>query len=654
MGWVRHRKNGAPGGAGGQISWADLLEIRNQEKMTFTEAAAHVLRLVGKPLHYKEITDVAIERDLLSHVGKSPEVTMGARLAAVVKKDPKDNPLVRVKPGVFALRDWDQAVIDSGLADRTPALERLAKLGVGHGESLSGSNEMSDASSVGSLASDLEDSDGDGSGYPDEADDDEDIGDDERARAELAAAATELFVSEDDDDEPILGGDAEVETSDRTDATGKRRRRRRRRGGRSAQDEDNGLPSYTVSDAPLLLDGDDEVAVVAPPRGDSGRRSLEARGGDAAARSGEGRNGEGRIGEPRVHEGRSREDRGQEGRGRDDRSEGRSSEGRGGESRAIEGRTREPRVHEGRGRDDRGRESRGRDDRGRDDRAADGRGAEGQVGEGRGQEAGRAIEDLSPPSVMALLEQLLSPRSRAGSIPIRQLAEQGVRRIRTQVDLQALQDAIADAVRAEVIRARTERRRPRFLIHGRSVSATDWGMDADVVRLEKELMSAAARHSEAFQRTFGERLQSLQPRAMGDFFSLLLSQIGFDEIEPVRRQGANNQELHFSALAHSAAGDIPTAIIVRRDGRDIGRERVIDLRGALHHYKGAQAGLLATTGQVMSGAREEARVPNAAPVNLIDGATLARLSTQHGVGVAWSELRVPMVDVELLESLTAS
>ena len=99
--------------------------------MTFTEAAAHVLRLVGKPLHYKEITDVAIERDLLSHVGKSPEVTMGARLAAVVKKDPKDNPLVRVKPGVFALRDWDQSVIESGLADRTPALERLAKLGVG-------------------------------------------------------------------------------------------------------------------------------------------------------------------------------------------------------------------------------------------------------------------------------------------------------------------------------------------------------------------------------------------------------------------------------------------------------------------------------------------------------------------------------------------
>ena len=30
--------------------------------MTFTEAAVEVLRLVGKPLHYKAITDIAIEK----------------------------------------------------------------------------------------------------------------------------------------------------------------------------------------------------------------------------------------------------------------------------------------------------------------------------------------------------------------------------------------------------------------------------------------------------------------------------------------------------------------------------------------------------------------------------------------------------------------
>src|SRR4051812_4020985 len=240
----------APSGRSGHERRVRRDEI-NQEPMTFTEAAAHVLRLVGKPLHYKEITDVAIERDLLSHVGKSPEVTMGARLAAVVKKDPKDNPLVRVKPGVFALRDWDQGVIDSGLADRTPALERLAKLDVTREDGASGEPPQT------SLAPDAEENELEASGYPDlaslDGEDDEDIGDDERARAELAAAATELFVPEEDDDEPILGGDLETETVDRSpDAGGKRRRRRRRRGGRSGGDEDSGLPSYTVSDAPLL------------------------------------------------------------------------------------------------------------------------------------------------------------------------------------------------------------------------------------------------------------------------------------------------------------------------------------------------------------------------------------------------------------------
>jgi restriction endonuclease Mrr len=96
---------------------------------------------------------------------------------------------------------------------------------------------------------------------------------------------------------------------------------------------------------------------------------------------------------------------------------------------------------------------------------------------------------------------------------------------------------------------------------------------------------------------------------------------------------------------------VPTAIIVRRDGRDIGRERIIELRGALHHYGAAHAGLLATTGQVLSGAREEARAQNAAPVALLDGLALAKLATQHGLGVNWIELRVPTLDLELFEAL---
>src|ERR1041385_8473078 len=167
--------------------------------MTFTEAGAQGVRLVGEPLTYKEITDVAIEKDLLSHVGKSPEVTMGARLAALVKKGDKENPLVRVKPGVFALRDWDQETIERGLADRTPALKMLEDQEPDEDTSIADTEDDGDAE---------EEADSEvpnATATPVSVEEEEDAStfdQAERQRAELAANASELFAPEADDDEP--------------------------------------------------------------------------------------------------------------------------------------------------------------------------------------------------------------------------------------------------------------------------------------------------------------------------------------------------------------------------------------------------------------------------------------------------------------------
>src|SRR6204780_5131778 len=89
--------------------------------MTFIEAAAEVLRQAGKPLHYKEITELAIAKSLLSHVGKTPEVTMSHRLTAAVKKDDKEVPIVKGKPGVFALREGEERKGKRGAAAPAPA-----------------------------------------------------------------------------------------------------------------------------------------------------------------------------------------------------------------------------------------------------------------------------------------------------------------------------------------------------------------------------------------------------------------------------------------------------------------------------------------------------------------------------------------------------
>ena len=88
--------------------------------MTFIEAAAEVLRHAGKPLHYKEITELAIAKNLLSHVGKTPEVTMSHRLTSANKKEDKDVPIAKVKPGVFGLREWDDRKGKRASASATP------------------------------------------------------------------------------------------------------------------------------------------------------------------------------------------------------------------------------------------------------------------------------------------------------------------------------------------------------------------------------------------------------------------------------------------------------------------------------------------------------------------------------------------------------
>ena len=151
--------------------------------MTFYEAAVQVLRDAGRPLNAKKITLMAVDKGLLSHVGRSPEATMTARLEQESKKSDEDSAIQQVRPGVFGLREG----IDLDAARQTIVLRT-----------------------------------------PTVTDEDEDEFEDDAAEEE-ASTNTEDDTSDED------GGNEDVaERDERDDEDGGRKRRRRgRRGGRS-------------------------------------------------------------------------------------------------------------------------------------------------------------------------------------------------------------------------------------------------------------------------------------------------------------------------------------------------------------------------------------------------------------------------------------
>jgi hypothetical protein len=586
--------------------------------MTFTEAAAQVLRLVGKPLHYKEITDVAIERNLLSHVGKSPEVTMGARLAALVKKGEKDNPLVRVKPGVFALRDWDPSTIEKGLADRTPALERLA------------AQHPSDPDDAVSETS----SPSVDSSEPAEAEAPSVLDPAEQERAALAAHATEFFESEEDDDEPIFGRESDESApsagGDAQQAAGGRRRRRRRRGGRGGAEErtggGDGLPSYTVSDAPADL----------PLLGEADARPRE---------------------DIRPRDDRPRDDRPRE------------------DIRARDDRPRDDRSRDDRPRDDRPRDDRPRDDRSRDDRPrdegrrsspdaagaprrpySDQRDSQPRGGfERNGEANGTPLDELAGRGLADGLCELLGTFDRnRGPVALQTLLDAAERRGRFFGEHSVGQGLLVAAARADNARATGRGERPRFRVVGGRIGLTDWSLDGELMRLERDIQQLSERYREAARRSVLRALQDLPHRAIGELVVLVLEHVGFSNLVHVRRPGAHGAELHLSGRLRTPAGEIRTAVVVRRDGREIGRERVTELRGALHHYGPANAAWLLTTGQVLSGAREEAASPGASPLTVIDGLGLVRLCEEHGVGVVRTQVPLLLPDLDLFDGIRAS
>ena len=71
--------------------------------MNYKAAAKLVLEEVGHPLHYADITEMALDSGYLKSAGRTPHNTMRARLSVDVR-DNEGSPFRQTAPGVYGLK----------------------------------------------------------------------------------------------------------------------------------------------------------------------------------------------------------------------------------------------------------------------------------------------------------------------------------------------------------------------------------------------------------------------------------------------------------------------------------------------------------------------------------------------------------------------
>lgn len=262
-------------------------------------------------------------------------------------------------------------------------------------------------------------------------------------------------------------------------------------------------------------------------------------------------------------------------------------------------------------------------------------------------------EDLSGRELADATVMALSGFDRTqGPVQMRAVIDSLMRRGRMSGDAMVASAQLGAALRADNLRRHANGQRPRFrFAQGPRIALTDWSLNADLVRLEHDALAAVERYRDAARRTMLRKVQELPGHALLELVLLGLERVGMTNLRTVKRAGAPGGEAHFAAVHKTGADEIRTAIVVRKDGREIGRERVNDLRGALHHYGPASAGWILTMGQVLSGARDEAGASTAAPIALFDGISLCRLLEDNDVGVVRTRISTTIPDLELFETL---
>jgi hypothetical protein len=93
------------------------------KELTWRQAIDQVLGAAATPLHYNDITERIIARQLRSSLGATPSATVNAQISSSIKHDGSASPYIRVARGTFALSQAKGATSPLAKAKLTPTAE---------------------------------------------------------------------------------------------------------------------------------------------------------------------------------------------------------------------------------------------------------------------------------------------------------------------------------------------------------------------------------------------------------------------------------------------------------------------------------------------------------------------------------------------------
>ncbi|MCC6876626.1 MAG: restriction endonuclease [Sandaracinaceae bacterium] len=255
-----------------------------------------------------------------------------------------------------------------------------------------------------------------------------------------------------------------------------------------------------------------------------------------------------------------------------------------------------------------------------------------------GDLVGRDLAD----AVAAVLDQ--APREVCS---FARVAELLVRRNRLAGSPAALAPTVAAALRADAVRSSAG----RFRFVNGGVALTQWYLPKEAVRLEQDVRGALRRQREQVHRAFLRKIMDLPAAGFAELMATWLNAEGITALRGVRRATSSGTEVHMAGVLRRGHEEIRVAIAILRDGRELGAEKIVEVRGALHHYGNASMAWVLTTGPLRRNAREEVEVAGAPACVLFDGMGLAQAMEARGVGLRPLTVALAGIDLDLLDGL---